>query len=139
MARIAGADLPDSKPVEIALTYIYGVGRPLAQKILGATGISPAKRVRELSEDEIAELRRLIYDGLIAPRGLMPWRAAHPEPVVDVAVDEAPEATVHALRDREREAIRKALQAANNNRRQAAKLLGISERTIYRKIKQYGL
>jgi transcriptional regulator of acetoin/glycerol metabolism len=59
--------------------------------------------------------------------------------VVDVAVDEAPEATVHALRDRDREAIRKALQAANNNRRQAAKLLGISERTIYRKIKQYGL
>lgn len=89
--------------------------------------------------DEIAELRRLIYDGLIAPRGLMPWRAAHPEPVVDVTVDEAQEAPVHALRDREREAIRKALQAAHNNRRQAAKLLGISERTIYRKIKQYGL
>jgi DNA-binding NtrC family response regulator len=89
--------------------------------------------------DEIAELRRLIYDGLIAPRGLMPWRATQPEPVVDVAVDEPREAPVHALRDSEREAIRKALQAANNNRRQAAKLLGISERTIYRKIKQYGL
>ncbi len=89
--------------------------------------------------NEIAELRRLIYDGLIAPRGLMPWRAAHSEPVVDVAVDEHHEAPVHALRDSEREAIRKALQATNNNRRQAAKLLGISERTIYRKIKQYGL
>lgn len=89
--------------------------------------------------DEIAELRRLIYDGLIAPRGLMPWRATHPEPVVDVAVDEPHEAPVHPLRDSEREAIRKALQAANNNRREAAKLLGISERTIYRKIKQYGL
>ncbi|MCR4404645.1 MAG: 30S ribosomal protein S13 [Candidatus Acetothermia bacterium] len=60
MARIAGADLPDSKPVEIALTYIYGVGRPLAQRILSATRIPPTKRVRELSEDEIAELRREI-------------------------------------------------------------------------------
>lgn len=60
MARIAGADLPDNKRVEIALTYIYGVGRPLANRILAATGISPAKRVRELSEDEIAELRREI-------------------------------------------------------------------------------
>ncbi|MDZ7271885.1 MAG: sigma-54 dependent transcriptional regulator [candidate division KSB1 bacterium] len=89
--------------------------------------------------NEIAELRRLIYDGLIAPRGLMPWRGAHPEPVVDVAVDEQHEETVHALRDSEREAIRKALQATNNNRRKAAKLLGVSERTIYRKIKQYGL
>ncbi len=89
--------------------------------------------------NEIAELRRLIYDGLIAPRGLMPWRAAHSEPVVDVAVDEHHEVPVHALRDSEREAIRKALQATNNNRRHAAKLLGISERTIYRKIKQYGL
>lgn len=60
MARIAGADLPDNKRVEIALTYIYGVGRPLANRILAATGISPAKRVRELSEEEIAELRKEI-------------------------------------------------------------------------------
>jgi small subunit ribosomal protein S13 len=60
MARIAGADLPDNKRVEIALTYIYGIGRPLANKILAATGISPDKRVRELSEEEIAELRREI-------------------------------------------------------------------------------
>lgn len=60
MARIAGADLPDNKRVEIALTYIYGIGRPLANRLLAATGISPAKRVRELSEDEIAELRKEI-------------------------------------------------------------------------------
>lgn len=60
MARIAGADLPDNKRVEIALTYIYGIGRPLANRILAATGISPDKRVRELSEEEIAELRREI-------------------------------------------------------------------------------
>ncbi|MFQ6090452.1 MAG: 30S ribosomal protein S13 [Candidatus Bipolaricaulia bacterium] len=60
MARIAGADLPDNKRVEIALTYIYGVGRSRAKEILTATGVSPDKRVRELTEDEIAELRREI-------------------------------------------------------------------------------
>jgi len=60
MARIAGADLPDNKRVEIALTYIYGIGRSRAQDILAATGVSPDKRVRELTEDEIAELRREI-------------------------------------------------------------------------------
>jgi len=60
MARIAGADLPDNKRVEIALTYIYGIGRSRAKETLAATGVSPDKRVRELTEDEIAELRREI-------------------------------------------------------------------------------
>ncbi|MGQ9477495.1 MAG: 30S ribosomal protein S13 [Candidatus Bipolaricaulia bacterium] len=60
MARIAGADLPDSKRVELALTYIYGIGRPLANRILAATGVNPDKRVKDLSEEEIAELRREI-------------------------------------------------------------------------------
>ena len=60
MARIAGADLPEDKRVEIALTYIYGIGRPRAQAILAATGVSPDKRVRELSENEVTELRREI-------------------------------------------------------------------------------
>jgi len=60
MARIAGADLPDNKRVQIALTYIYGVGRSRAKAILAATGVSSDKRVRELSEDEVAELRREI-------------------------------------------------------------------------------
>lgn len=60
MARIAGADLPDNKRVEIALTYVYGIGRSRANEILAATGVVPAKRVRELTEDEIAELRREI-------------------------------------------------------------------------------
>jgi len=60
MARIAGADLPDNKRVEIALTYIYGIGRSRAKEVLAATGVSPDKRVRELTENEIAELRREI-------------------------------------------------------------------------------
>jgi len=60
LARIAGVDLPSKKRVEIALTYIYGIGRPLANRILQATGIDPNKRVHELSEGEVAELRKEI-------------------------------------------------------------------------------
>ncbi|HIC96085.1 TPA: 30S ribosomal protein S13 [Candidatus Bipolaricaulota bacterium] len=65
MARIAGADLPENKRIEIALTYIYGIGRSSAQRILAATGVSPDKRVRELTEDEIAELRKEIEGNYI--------------------------------------------------------------------------
>lgn len=60
MARIAGADLPDNKRVEIALTYIYGIGRSRANDILATTGIDPNKRARELTESEIAGLRKEI-------------------------------------------------------------------------------
>jgi small subunit ribosomal protein S13 len=57
MARIAGIDLPREKRVEIGLTYIFGIGRPTANKILAATGINPDTRVRDLTEDEVAKLR----------------------------------------------------------------------------------
>lgn len=60
MARIAGVDLPNKKRVEIALTHIYGIGRPRAREILEATGIDKDKRVHELSEAEISELRKQI-------------------------------------------------------------------------------
>jgi small subunit ribosomal protein S13 len=60
LARIAGVDLPNKKRVEIALTYIYGIGRPLANRILNEAGVDPNKRVYELSEGEIAELRKEI-------------------------------------------------------------------------------
>lgn len=60
MARIAGVDLPREKRVEIALTYIYGVGRPSALKILADAGVNPDTRVRDLSEDELARLREFI-------------------------------------------------------------------------------
>ncbi|MBU4533889.1 MAG: 30S ribosomal protein S13 [Eubacteriales bacterium] len=60
MARIAGVDLPREKRVEIALTYIYGVGRPSALKILADAGVNPDTRVRDLSEDELARLRDFI-------------------------------------------------------------------------------
>lgn len=57
MARIAGIDLPREKRVEIGLTYIYGIGRPLANKILKETGVDPDIRVKDLSEDQVNALR----------------------------------------------------------------------------------
>ncbi|MDI6800050.1 MAG: 30S ribosomal protein S13 [Actinomycetota bacterium] len=60
MARIAGVDLPREKRVEIGLTYIFGIGRTRATKILEATKISGDTRVRNLTEDEVAKLREYI-------------------------------------------------------------------------------
>ncbi|MBM3463943.1 MAG: 30S ribosomal protein S13 [Armatimonadetes bacterium] len=57
MARIAGVDLPREKRIEISLTYIFGVGRTTAKQILGATGVNPGTKVRELTEDEVIRLR----------------------------------------------------------------------------------
>jgi small subunit ribosomal protein S13 len=60
MARLVGVDLPREKRLEVALTYIYGVGRTRAQETLAATGISPDRRVRELSDDDLVQLRDYI-------------------------------------------------------------------------------
>ena len=60
MARIAGVDIPNNKRVEIALTYIYGIGRKSSNDILAKTGIDPDKRAKDLTEDEIAKLRDVI-------------------------------------------------------------------------------
>jgi len=57
MARLAGADLPREKRMEIALTYIYGVGRTRAKQTLEATGISPDLRARDLTDDDLVRLR----------------------------------------------------------------------------------
>ena len=57
MARIAGVDIPNNKRMEIALTYIYGIGRKSSNDILAKTGIDPDKRAKDLTEDEIAKLR----------------------------------------------------------------------------------
>ena len=57
MARIAGVDLPNDKRIEIALTYIYGIGRTSADEIIANTGINPDTRVKDLSEDEVAKIR----------------------------------------------------------------------------------
>ena len=60
MARIAGVDIPREKRVEIGLTYIFGIGRTSANKILAETGISPDVRVKDLTEDDVAKIRELI-------------------------------------------------------------------------------
>jgi small subunit ribosomal protein S13 len=60
MARIAGVDLPREKKIEIGLTYIFGIGRKTAQKILEATGVSSAQRVRDLNDNDLNKLRQEI-------------------------------------------------------------------------------
>ncbi|MDU2065004.1 MAG: 30S ribosomal protein S13 [Sporomusaceae bacterium] len=63
MARIAGVDLPRDKRVEIALTYIYGIGLTLSKEILAATGINPDTRVRDLTEEEVSKIREALDKG----------------------------------------------------------------------------
>lgn len=60
MARIAGVDLPKDKRIEIGLTYVYGIGRTTANKILAETGINPDTRVKDLTEEDEAKLRECI-------------------------------------------------------------------------------
>jgi small subunit ribosomal protein S13 len=60
MARIAGVDLPRNKHVDIALTYIYGIGHPRATRILGKANVEAAKKVQDLGEDEVNRIRQVI-------------------------------------------------------------------------------
>ena len=60
MARIAGIDLPREKRVEIGLTYIYGIGRPSATKILAQAGVNPDTRCRDLTDDEVKKISEVI-------------------------------------------------------------------------------
>ena len=64
MARLVGVDLPREKRVEVALTYIFGVGRTSAQKALVATGVNPDTRVKDLVDEELVKLRDWIEDNL---------------------------------------------------------------------------
>ncbi|KMY46073.1 30S ribosomal protein S13 [Bacillus sp. FJAT-27916] len=60
MARIAGVDIPRDKRVVISLTYIFGIGRPTAEKVLAEAGVSQDTRVRDLTEDELNKIREII-------------------------------------------------------------------------------
>ncbi|MBR1863037.1 MAG: 30S ribosomal protein S13 [Ruminococcus sp.] len=64
MARIAGIDLPRDKRIEIALTYVYGIGQKTAKKILEATGVDPDVRVKDMNEDDVSKLREYIDHNL---------------------------------------------------------------------------
>ena len=65
MARIAGVDIPNAKRIEIALTYIYGIGRKSSNDILAKTGINPDTRAKDLTEDEVAKLRDVIENNYV--------------------------------------------------------------------------
>lgn len=60
MARISGVDLPKDKRVEIGLTYIFGIGRPTSLEILAKAGVNPDTRVKDLTEDEVGNIRKII-------------------------------------------------------------------------------
>ena len=65
MARIAGVDIQKKKRVEIGLTYIYGIGLSTSQKILATTGINPDTRIKDLTEDEVNEIRNYVNKNLM--------------------------------------------------------------------------
>ena len=71
MARIAGVDLPREKRIEIGLTYVYGIGRTTADKILAATGITPDARVTDLTREEEASIRDYIDEANIIVEGAL--------------------------------------------------------------------
>ena len=60
MARLSGVDLPREKRVEIALTYVFGIGRSLSKQVLNETGVNPDTRVRDLSEEDLVRLREYV-------------------------------------------------------------------------------
>ena len=60
MARVSGVDIPRDKRVEVALTYVFGIGRTLSQETLAATGVNPDTRVRDLSEEELVRIREYV-------------------------------------------------------------------------------
>ncbi|MBH1935167.1 30S ribosomal protein S13 [Streptomyces sp. AV19] len=60
MARVSGVDIPREKRVEVALTYVFGIGRTLAQETLAATGVNPNTRVRDLSEEDLVKIREYV-------------------------------------------------------------------------------
>src|SRR5215217_4570344 len=62
MARIAGVDLPRTKRIEVGLTYIYGIGRKRSNKILGEAGVGPDIRIKDLSEDDVRKISRVIEE-----------------------------------------------------------------------------
>jgi small subunit ribosomal protein S13 len=92
MARLVGVDLPRDKRMEVALTYIYGIGRTRAQQTLKATGVDPDMRSADLSDDQLVKLRDWIeaqYQIVVHPSAAVSrWR--------DVRTDDLQENTAHA-------------------------------------------
>ncbi|MET9828864.1 30S ribosomal protein S13 [Streptomyces sp. NPDC007808] len=64
MARVSGVDIPRDKRVEVALTYVFGIGRTLSQQTLAATGVDPNTRVRDLSEEQLVAIREYVDNNI---------------------------------------------------------------------------
>ena len=84
MARIAGVDLPRDKRIEIALTYIFGIGLTTSQKLLAKTGINPDTRTRDLTEDEVVKLRDAIDKSVLVEGDLRRERQMNIKRLVDI-------------------------------------------------------
>ncbi len=84
MARIAGVDIPREKRVEIALTYIYGIGLTTSQKLLARTGVNPDTRVNQLTDDEVSRLRDVIEKGMVVEGDLRREVAMNIKRLIDI-------------------------------------------------------
>ena len=84
MARIAGVDLPAEKRIEIALTYIYGIGRTTARRILTTTGVNPDQRVKNLSDEDTGKLRGIIERDLKVEGALRSEMAMNIKRLMDI-------------------------------------------------------
>lgn len=84
MARIAGVDLPRDKRVEIGLTYIYGIGLSRSHNILTSTGVSPDKRVRDLTDAEVAALREAVESEYQVEGDLRRWEGMNVKRLIDI-------------------------------------------------------
>jgi small subunit ribosomal protein S13 len=83
MARIAGVNIPLNKRVEIGLTYVYGIGRPTANKVLSEVGVSPDTYVRDLTDDETAKLREAV-EGLTVEGDLRRERSQNVKRLMEI-------------------------------------------------------
>jgi small subunit ribosomal protein S13 len=84
MARIAGVNIPLNKRVEVGLTYVYGIGRPTADKLLHELEISPDTEVRDLTEDEVARLRDLIDRDVVVEGDLRRERSQNVKRLMEI-------------------------------------------------------
>ncbi len=84
MARIAGVDIPREKRVEIALTYLYGIGLTTSQKILARTGVNPDTRVNQLTDDEVTRLRDIIEKEMVVEGDLRREVAMNIKRLIDI-------------------------------------------------------
>ena len=84
MARISGVDLPRDKRVEVALTYIFGVGLSRAQQAIAETGVNPDIRVRDLPDEDVTKLRAYIEDNYRVEGDLRRWEAMNIKRLADI-------------------------------------------------------